>query len=401
VKEVDLAVEDDPFPLARQIARQLHGAFVPLDTQFGIARVVVKRTSGILQYDFARFKGNSIGEDLRLRDFSINALGLDLTAALSQDTSQLLDPTAGLPDLERRSLRHCYESAFDDDPLRMLRAFRIAAQLDFQVAAETEEKIRSHTGQIGRVAPERITEELLRLLATSSASRTIEKTLAVGLLWDVLPEVARSPLPDLTRLKRMEDILANLGGDARPPSFRSYVAEPAVFCVCQSEILKLAALLLDLEWKPGPKPSFERLRLSSRDSVAVSQLVSGARDAPWRKWGIVTEDLTVYRFFRDHAPHGPGIVLLGLADEASPHCRDRLASLKEAFDQRRTTCVDPPRILDGRQIIETLGLSPGPQVGWLLEQVREAQVVGRVHSREDALAFARKLDPIGGRSPKT
>ncbi|MBI4860181.1 MAG: CCA tRNA nucleotidyltransferase [Candidatus Riflebacteria bacterium] len=434
VVEVDLATDDDPFDLARRTARRLGGAFVPLDTQFGIARVVVKtRSGGAIQYDLARFKADRFEDDLRRRDFTINALGLAVSDAVAGDLSRLHDPCDGRGDLYRRTVRACYAGAFDDDPLRMLRGFRIAARLGFHIEAGTLALMGPRAFTLDRVAPERITEEVLRILSVSDSASPLCEIRAMGLLdrvfprdpgqpdrsapaipalgsrWGAAPapaEEACSPGPEepatgptsaFPVLSRLE---ALLGATPPPPAvvvFAEYLEAPTCYGSQTREILKLGALLLDVETgasgggPSGPADRLSRMRLSAKAQATLEAVVQAGLTAPWRSGEVEPDDLSIYRFFRDQAPHGPGVVLVGLCAEASRQGVRSLETLVRAFAERRATVIDPPRLLDGRAVMELTGMDPGPGVGEILEALREAQVAGRVRALEEATDLVRRL----------
>lgn len=195
--DTDLAVAEGAIELARAIAGASEGRAVVLDAGRDVARVVWPGQPA-RSLDVARLTAGSIEADLRRRDFGVNAMALPLDARCVETLraggaalrEQLLDPCGGLDDLDRRSLRLTAAQALDDDPLRMLRAPRLAAELSFEIAPETAVAIRSRAVLASRPAGERQRSELLRLLAADRGAHDVARLDHLGLLEPLLPELA-------------------------------------------------------------------------------------------------------------------------------------------------------------------------------------------------------------------
>ena len=184
-QDLDLAVSAQTLALARDLAGALGGTYVLLDEAERTARVVWQ--GEIL--DLAEFRAPTLPGDLAGRDFTLNALAVDLNAILGQGPAGLIDPLGGLPDLARGRLRMVAAENFHDDPLRLLRAYRFAATHGFQITPETTAAIRQAAPEISRVAGERVHQELFLLLAAPSAAPVLAAMEAVGLLGRVFPEL--------------------------------------------------------------------------------------------------------------------------------------------------------------------------------------------------------------------
>lgn len=190
--DIDIAVSGSALALARELADRTGGAFVPLHDETDTARIVWKsELAAPAVVDLVRLRAPSIEEDLRLRDLTINALALPLNESLDAADLRglLLDPTQGQADLRRRQIRPCGPTALTDDPLRMLRATRFAAQFGFALAPETDAALREHAHHIDTIAPERIRDELLKLLAARHAAPWLAYLDEVGLLTRIIPEL--------------------------------------------------------------------------------------------------------------------------------------------------------------------------------------------------------------------
>lgn len=223
VHDLDFALAGDAIRLARRVADQLGLPFYVLDAERGAGRIVVAEGGERMTIDFARFRGPDLAADLAGRDFTINALALPATAT---DVSALVDPLGGREDLERRQLRATSDKALADDPVRVVRAVRIAAQLGFTIEPHTWDLLRASAAQVGRPAAERIRDEIAHVLAGPGPAAALRQLDALGALTVLMPE------------------LAALKGAAQPPPHWQDVWEHTLSVVEELENV-LAALELD------------------------------------------------------------------------------------------------------------------------------------------------------------
>jgi len=187
--DLDLVLGEAAIPVARRVADRLGWAYYPLDEARDVARLIfMPSASAPLVCDIAGMRGGSIEADLRLRDFTVNAMALAFTTAYT--TPILIDTVGGQSDLHKRLLRRVSAMSIADDPVRLLRAVRLATQLDFKVEAETEGQLRRLARTIQFVSPERARDELWKLLLQPQPQPGIEMLEDLGLLAIVLPEIA-------------------------------------------------------------------------------------------------------------------------------------------------------------------------------------------------------------------
>jgi len=196
--DLDLAVAGDGLALARAYADAVGAAFVPLDDERLTGRVVLPGPPP-LTIDLATLRAPTIEGDLRLRDFTLNALALPLSTqhsalstlpgALSTLPDTLLDPTGGLVDLRAGLLRACGPMSLTDDPLRVLRAGRLLATLGLRPAPELAEQLRAAMPGLDGVAAERLRDELLKLLDAPAAAPALRYLDACGALTRLIPEL--------------------------------------------------------------------------------------------------------------------------------------------------------------------------------------------------------------------
>lgn len=443
IKDLDLAYGGDCLAFSEAIAKKLDGKLVVLDDETKIFRIALREPMGALQQiDVAAIIGRTIEEDLRRRDFTINAAALPLGGGAP------IDPRGALRDLGRRVVRADEPGVFDDDPLRLLRAFRLAGQLGFKLEPATVKAVQKRAALIRRPAPERVRAELMAIASLPDASRWFRGLEAAGLLTSVIKELAPAAScaveyygrggvmrHTLDALERMDALLADLrigfGRLARP--IAPYTKDKAA-------ILRIAVLLHDVA-KPatarqidgrlrffehearGAKMAqaiLKRLRFSSGEVETVSAWVANHLRPGNLAANARITDKAVYRFFKDLGDKGIGQLLVCWADHASylspsqlkkalplvskdPHAF-RLQSVRSAdirktlrhlqvlyylLDQfiRRPERAAPKRILDGNDVMKALGIKPGPEVGEWLDKLAEAQAEGKVVDRASALSF--------------
>ena len=182
--DLDFAVPADGIKLARQVANHLKGAFYPLDTERDTGRVVIIHENDSRTFmDFATYRGSDIEADLRDRDFTINAIAYNL------QTEEIIDPLHGVNDVRAKVIRACTPEAMNNDPVRVLRAIRQAAGLGFQIDPDTRQKLKQAAGRLGSVSPERLRDELFRILEGPQPGTAVRALEMLGALPHILPEL--------------------------------------------------------------------------------------------------------------------------------------------------------------------------------------------------------------------
>ena len=189
--DLDFAVDRSALDLARAFADAIGGAFVILDEERGCARVVVKQAESDLTFDFSDFRAPSLKEDLALRDFTINTLcvALDAVKPGAALDSLIQDSHGGVKDLKSGIIRRVSERSLLDDPLRILRAWSLRAQLGFQIEEATLTQIGELKDTLRPVSYERIRDELFKVLESPRAGRTIREMDTIGLLEKIIPQI--------------------------------------------------------------------------------------------------------------------------------------------------------------------------------------------------------------------
>jgi tRNA nucleotidyltransferase/poly(A) polymerase len=452
--DLDFALPSNGISLARRVANALRADFMVLDGERDTGRVIVTESDGTRTFlDFAAYRGRDLEEDLRARDFTINAIAFDVHA------QTLLDPLNGASDLRAKIVRACSPTSLSDDPVRTLRAVRQAAAFQLKIDLETRKAIKQAASSLSRVSMERLRDELFKILEGPKPDASMRALEMLGVFPFLLPElsalrgVEQSPPHrydvwehTLSVLGYLEMILATLTPEYSADGSHDVFMEPLRLRLGQfreqftrhfSEPLNtdrsvraalfFAALYHDIQ-KPATKTidyagrirffdhdvsgaevaeergrafhlsndEVERIRLIVRHHMRfhffTSRLESEKKE-PYRK--------AIYRFFRDADKAGVDLVLLGLADlrgTQGPNLTPETwnAALKvahillENYWEKPQEVVAPPRLLNGNELMSELGIEPGRVVGQLLEAIREGQATGNIQSREQALEFARE-----------
>jgi poly(A) polymerase len=437
--DLDLAVAGDGIAAARFFAAETGGVFVLLDEREGVARVVV----GGLSVDIASFREGAanIIDDLSRRDFSINAMAVAVdpaTGALLEPFT-LLDPLGGAADLEQGLVRAPSGEVFDNDPLRLLRAYRFAACLSFTIESRTEGWIEARSNLLARPAPERIRYELDLIMTSDRAAKTFVQMHAAGLLGEVLPELlagAGLAQPashhldvfnhNMAALAAIETIIADPAAHfpGHTTHFHDYLA-----VANHPMLLKWAALFHDLG-KPetcatredGRTTFYKHDRAGARIFTAIAQRLRWSREH--RRTVARLIELHMYPFHLSNAIQNtgitpraclrlvkaagddlPGLFLLAMADSLAsqgplrpPAMEDNLLRLYDRVDtvyheSIRLVLTGPP-LLTGHDL-KGMGLTPGPIFGQIMDGLEQAQVAGEIVGKEAAMVWVKDFLAAG------
>jgi poly(A) polymerase len=430
VVDVDLAVAGDAGAVARDVAQRVGGTAFQLSEEFGTWRALGPGW----HIDVTPLRGDSIEADLALRDFTINSVAVPLT----DPAATPVDPRGGLGDLDARVLRATSERSFFEDPLRVLRAARLASALGMELDPGTIELARAVAGRAAEPAGERQLAELRLLITGDDPIVGLELLDLLRAEAAVLPELAelrgvvQNPnhhldvhghtIEVLRRLLEVEGDLERYVGE-RAPEVADLLAEPLADELTRGDALRFGAVVHDFG-KPatrgmhGDYVTFighdregarivgslcERLKTSARlarhlQGLTLHHLRLGflirERPLPRRR---------MYEYLRDTDPVGADVTMLSVADRLAARGQGAVAGaemvqahlelaqemLAAALDWRRD---GPPRSpLPGDELAATLGIEPGPELGRIIGEIEAAVYTGEVASRDDAVAVARRL----------
>ena len=449
ISDVDITVPDHGIALAKQFANQMHGAFFVLDAERDVGRALIETAEGRLSIDVAAFRGDSLEADLRDRDFTINAMAVDLRG----DLNQVIDPTGGAIDALKNTIRRCNPEALAHDPIRVLRAVRLSVQFGFRIESETLKDVRAQAPRLRDTSIERVRDELFKLLALPKPGAALRIADHLGLLTLIIPELSAlhglNQHPNhafdgwnhtLAVVEHLSDILMTvspkrtdetaaqfnlgmivMGMDRYRQQLQAHFARTWPDERSQRALLLLAALLHDVG-KPLVTPvigvdGHPRFygheaagALAAEERIAALHLSNGERER------IVTlvryhmgsalwlDELTpidIYHYWKPLGEAGIDLIFLTMADylgafgarydqDTWVRLIERAETLLKAYYEERERLIEPPVLINGNELMKALGLPPGPVIGDLLERIREAQVKGEVLNADDALRLARQ-----------
>lgn len=436
LSDVDVAVKGDARKLSRAFASKIKASVFPLDEDRGVYRVVAAGKT----FDFAALQGPTIEKDLARRDFTVNALALPLESFGSSrlpSPKDVIDLFNGLKDLKARKIRAVAEAALKDDPLRILRAFRLSAELDFSIDGKTFPLLKRHAKRLSKVSPERVREELLKTLGSPRGAAAFQSMDKAGILSLLLAEA--EPMRrtgrdyygkdgvlghSLAAMASFEDLLEDLDfffPKVRKP-LRAHLWE-TVSGHPRYALLKLGELLHDVG-KPATagkgrdgrlhfyghehvgadaaKRFVARWRFSGEESRSLTRLVRGHMRPGGLGNAPELTDKAIYRYFRDLEGDAVGLLVMALGDHFTYVSRRARRARKDPVYRAilrmlesyylKPQAVQPPKIVDGHMIMKALKLKPGPSIGAILSAIREAQAEGKVKTVAEALAFAKTLE---------
>jgi poly(A) polymerase len=391
--DLDFALSGACEDLPRAFAERISGTFFWLDEMRLQGRVVEKRVDGMSVYDFAPLCGASIEDDLLHRDFTINALALQLFG----DRVGLIDPLHGCEDLRLGVIRACSAAVFDADPLRLLRAIRFAGELGFAIEEKSWDNICAKAPLLQVVAGERVRDELFRTLAAPGCGASLSKLHTSGLWAEIFPPrewaISEEAIARAEIAERLCIEICRHFPDCGE-KLTSYLDREVEQGISVRSLIKLAAVLGCGE-RGGTAPFTEKLRLG-KDAGRVLDLFCRNERYVYGMLERSRPERAIYRFFRDREPAGPGMLLTGrVAEDVSDACFSRLMG----YWLRQYNEREADLFLGGVEVMEILAVQPGRVVGEAIERLREAEGSGQVNSREEALQFIKNLltkeEPIG------
>ena len=435
--DLDLAVAGSAVPVAKILQRELGaGTLVDLSSPDEETMRLIWRGE---QIDLATFRAGakSIEEDLRLRDFTINAMALRFAGPEGNELNlTLIDPAGGLDDLRKGCIRHCPD-AFIADPVRMLRGYRLRATLGFYLQGATKEAIRQHALLITNIAAERIGYEMQLIFDSASTTETLREMAETGLLRQLLPELYQAEgveQPEFHHLdvfdhcflalQMMETIIAEperfFPGHGR--RIADYLQQERVI-----RCLKWAALMHDIG-KPVTKETradkegrvtfyghdevgrelfdqfAERAKWSRADTEMVGGLIA-MHMHPFHLCNVQREEplskRAALKLCRRAEKSMTGLFLLAMSDSLASRGQKKpermekelvtlFTTVQKIYEENIAPVLHGPRLLSGKDLIDQYKLAPGPLFSKILDELEAARVEGKVVDRQTALDWVKQ-----------
>ncbi len=414
--DIDIVTEEDPENLIEDLP------FFPLDEERKIFRCVYPH----LAIDIAKIQGESIEEDLRRRDFTVNAIAYDVRK------ERFIDPLNGIDDLKKGILKAVSLENLQEDPVRLIRAVRLWLYYPFKLFIETKKAISQFSYLIKKIPGERIKEELFKIISYPLSYKAIKLLYELNLLENIIPELSQckglfqgkfcgSDLLGhlLCTYKASETIIHFLGYLFNEyPQMREIMETETEAGIKIETILKLSALLHDIAkpqtftiredeytfWghdKEGAKKTqiiAKRLKLSNKSSKVLKILVENhMRLHLLARTGEIT-DKAKGRFFRQLKETGVIAVILSLSDSLAssgdlgffyllPFAREMVDFYFNKFLKKEN--LQKP-LLSGYDIMDILNIKPGPKVGKIIKALLDAQAEGKIKTKEEAISFIKE-----------
>ncbi|WP_259732415.1 CCA tRNA nucleotidyltransferase [Synechocystis sp. CS-94] len=366
----DFVVPNGAIEAASAIASRYRAGFVVLDKARHIARVVF--THGTV--DFAQQEGMSLEQDLARRDFTVNAI------AYNFQQNKLIDPMAGVGDLQRGQLKMVAAANLADDPLRLLRAYRQAAQLQFALDPDTRTVLRELAPRIKTVAAERVQAEFNYLLGSPRGSQWLLAAWQDGMLAHWFPHANLSSLNAIGCIDLAIAAIKNQLTLLERQQFFQALGKKGI------AIAKLASLV-DADIKTA-EAELQKLKYSRHELRSVQAILQAYPQLSCLEASPTLRQL--YFFFAELGKYLPHFVLYALAH--SPHdYHSFIFELLTHFLDPGDRLAHPQPLITGKDLIEQLQIKPSPLIGQLLTEIHIAHIEGKIKTGQEALAYAQEL----------
>ncbi len=439
--DIDFAVKNGAIKLSSDLAKYIKAGFVVLDKVNGCARLIKRWRDRVYTLDFADFRSRDLLQDLSKRDFSINTLAIELETFLNINKKhksilkllkdELIDPFHGIDDLKLGIIRVVNNCTFDDDPLRILRAFSLSCLLNFQIEPHTLKLAKQKRRKLREVSHERIRDELFKILSTPRSYEFVVQLDRYGILELFIPEIKAMRRLDqggyhhldvwghtMETIRQLEIVIKNY---ARNRDIQDYLDEEISYGRCRRQLIKLAALLHDIG-KPRTlridegKIKFHgherlgsdmlegiarRLRLSNDEIARLKKIVLLHLRPGYLADNPILTRRAKFRFFRDATDEAISILLISLADQratqgflARPESRrrhERIARhlIREYFGKKSQK--KHVRLINGNDLLRRFKLEPSPLIGRVLSAVEEMQAIGKIKTKKEAFKIAENI----------
>jgi poly(A) polymerase len=404
-QDYDFSVSGSGIEFARHVARKIEGAFVLMDESADEARVVKEA----LVYDFIGLDKRGVAADLERRDFTINAMAVNLT------NLEFLDPCQGMRDVKKGIIRPIKPQSLIDDPLRILRGFRFALELDFELHKDFFKLAKNIP--LTEIAAERIGYEMMRIMSASHSFKMVLKINELGIFKQIFPE-AEKLIEDfdlwshsLDTYGAVEHLIRKGFFRELEPEYSDYFSKPNRLALC-----KLAGLFHDVA-KPDTflikegevhfyghdtmgakmveKIARRRLRLAKHDTEILKKLVKEHMRLHLLATNPDLTDRAIRRFFRHLEADWFGAMIIAWADGYATGGKTR--HLEKAFtrmiDLYRSDSAKPKveRLVNGYDLI-ALGMTPGPIFKLILQELLDLQLEGKLTDKAQALEEAVEIE---------
>ncbi len=409
---------------AQKLAKKFNATFIVLDPEYKIYRLVLEDKINYL--DISEIQGEDIKEDLSRRDFAMNAIAINLS------NSELIDPFGGKSDIENRIIRHIKDVNFEEDSLRILRAFRFTSTTGFELSRDTKICIEKYKSLLFTPAKERVNYELMKLFGGKCSAKALLLMDEFGILEELFPYVKemKKVTPNthhhldlfhhvVETVRNIEELYKNA-----MPKEKEHLDSVDFGGFPRLNHLKLAGFLHDIgKFSTWTIEASGRHRFIKHDDVGAKMCVPFLRDMKFSKKQIEyisnmiknhiypsnvisapdLNEKVMMRYLRKMEVNVIDNIYLAKADRLSARgeaiteemVKENIEGLDKLLDfyfAKRETLKPLPKLLDGVEIMEIKGIEQSPELGIIINALKEAQLNGDVNTKEEAIEFVKYLD---------
>ena len=430
--DFDFCLKRGALNFGKALARYIHAAFVLLDEEHAACRLVKKIDGKLYTFDFSDFRADILEKDLLHRDFTINSMALDLGEVFSgKDLEPLLiDPYSGKNDIKAKIIKITGPGSFREDPLRILRAFSLSCIFKFNLDKETLRLAKKERARLEGISLERIREELFKVFESASAYESLVVLDKLKILELIFPEIkpmrkiGQGPYHHLDvwqhtleTLKQFELILKSI----KKKEVNVYLNEEMSGLRKRTSLLKFACILHDIG-KPkalrreNKKIIFHgheriglgmarnicrRIKLSNEECRSLERIVFNHLRPGYLADSERPTERAIFRYFRDSGTDALAVLLLSLADQRATKGRLTTALSRLRHEKmikfligrllKQNAEKKPARLVNGHQIMKKFKLKASPLIGTVLDELEEAQAIGKIKNKKEAFALAAKI----------
>lgn len=421
IHDIDIVTPQNAIRLAKEIANAFNGDVFVLDAERGIARALYSYNGQDITVDVSKYRGKDLLQDLTDRDFTFNAVAVNLIG----DLNSVIDPLHGIDDLKARTLRRCSPSSIKDDPIRGLRAVRQGVQFATRIEPETLHDIRANAHLITQTSPERIRDEFFKCLKLEKVTTALRVARSLGLLKAIFPAIDSSAddaiwNATLARLESVHQIIQTFSTTRTDNTVNRFTSGMIVVGLDKfrksllehlntsypesrtlSQIILFTGLVPVFVNEDNPLTDLvQQLRLSNAEKAHITGVLEALNSTIYHENPDSITILEGHRFWYKHREAGISACLLSMGTYLSQfqqsfdqdHWVEMIESTEKLYDwyfNHYDSVVDPPLVIDGNVLMGELEIPRGPKIGEYLTLIREAQVQDLVKSRDDALALIR------------
>ena len=396
----DIVVSKNALLLASDIQKKLGGTLIELDNENEIYRVVLN--DKINYFDISRMLNDDILHDAKRRDFTINAIFYDL------NKKEIFDPYSGKSDIENKIIKTPDLNNFIDDPLRMLRLYRFISNTGFMVDNDLKEFCKNNFDLIRNCAKERIQTEILHIFEGEYVSDTLLTMYDDGVLEKVFPfisEIKKIPKNSHHHLDLVHHSIETVKNIRinkpllKIAAFYHDIGKPSTWTIEENGRHRFIGH--DNVGGELVKSELKKLNFSTKAINYISKMVK-YHIYPATLANIEDSKKAFARFIRRIEDDVPDLIELSRADrlsaqgpditpEITQNALNHLENLLAFYNKVKNEIKTPKSLLNGKEIMEFLNLTPSKKIGEIIETLIEQQIMGNIKTKEEAFEFIKNF----------